>query len=366
MKALIRMFAWSIGVLILTVGVLAALFWDKRTVWPEFPVTNDPTPQVVTRLEPDFAWRTGDKVPVTIFIKQKPNVTVDLNSLAIEGDFELAGAPELYVRDTKSGDKYLRINLNLQSFNPRLKLGMKANMSYTVVGDPDPKVVNVPGLELYTSRTWDGRPARKDGPMAVVHGWHMWITGLALALGVVGAIGALIYIANVKRQLAAAAAEPLKGKALARHRFAPIWERIRRRQDGEDDYKEIERIIRNLFRFETKVSWEIPLEIGDGHPHVTQVVALHQLCCRVLYQGETLSDPEKREIRRLFDEITLPRKAAVKPAQPAAKAPTAAPAQGTAAAAPPADGKPADGAPGDSKSAPPESGDGRAGEGKAG
>jgi hypothetical protein len=311
MKRLFQSLAWSVCVVVVSAAVLAGLYWPHRTVWPNFPVSPSSAPQVVCKTEPDFSWRTGDRVPVTIFIKQKPGVEIDLNSLSVEGDFELSGSQPVYSRDNKDGSKYIRLEVSLQSFAVQPKLTMKASMSYMVKGDPDPKLLSLPVVELYTSRTYDGRPKRQDGPMAVVHGWHFWTTGAALLVGFVGTIAALFYMSWLKKKENEAAAAPLVGRALARRDFEVAWQRIVAGQDGEDDYKEIARIIRRLYRIEARVTWEIPFELGDNHPHLKQILAINKLCDRVLYKGAPLTKTEKAEIRRLFDEITLPKKRTV-------------------------------------------------------
>jgi hypothetical protein len=308
MKKLIQSFAWTICVLIVSVAALTAMFWSKRTIWPEFPQSKDFVPQVVVKVEPDFGWRLADRIPVTLFIKQKADVNIDLNSLAVEGDFEFSGSPTVYSRDNKDGSKYVRIDLMLQSFAVQPKLTMKANMSYLVKGEPDPKLISLPGVELYTSRTWDGRNQRQDGPMAVEHGWHFWTTGLALVLGLTGSLLCGLYLLKIRKEAAEEAAAPLTGRALARQDFELVWQRIQARQDGDEDYKEIARILRRLYRIETRVTWEIPMELGDNHPHLKQILGINKLCDRVIYKDNPLTGPEKAEIRRLFDEITLPAK----------------------------------------------------------
>src|SRR5215470_10514163 len=162
MKGQIRFVTWSALSMILCLGIIAALYWPKRAIWPQFPQSAEPAPQVVVQVDRDFAWRTGDHIPVSVFIKLKPGVAVDLNSLAIEGDFEIAGNPEIFVREERDGTRLIRLLVTLQSFNLKPKLELKANLSYQLAGQREPRVVSLPGLEVYTSRTWDGRPEIKD------------------------------------------------------------------------------------------------------------------------------------------------------------------------------------------------------------
>lgn len=318
MKRLFFTAVWSLAVLLVSAAALTALFWSKRTSWPDFPAQNaGPAPQVVVKVEPDFSWRTGDRIPVTIYVKQPPQVTVDLSSLAIEGDFELAGAPAVYSREQKDGSKLLRIDLTVQSFAVQPKWAMTATMSYLVSSDPLPKVVNLPAVTLYTSRTYDGRPDRQNGPMTVEHGWHYWTTGLALAGGLLGAIAAWMWHASLKKRKKEELEAPLIGRALARFDFEPVWERIASGKDTPADYQQIAGIIRRLYRIYSRVTWEIPMELGDNHPHLKQILHILKLCDRVMYKGAPLTPAEKAQIRQLFDEITLLKKPQTVNAAPA-------------------------------------------------
>src|SRR4029450_9053170 len=170
----------------------------KRTIWPEFPPAADSAPQVVTQVEPDFAWRTGDRIPVHIYVREQPGTQIDLNSLAVEGNFHVRGQPDIFVRDFKDGSRLVHIKLNLQSFNVAEQWTFKAMMSYTVAGSRESYAAKLPETVLYTSRTWDGRMELKDGRLPVVHGLHYWTTAAALLAGLGGLIFALWYLRRLR------------------------------------------------------------------------------------------------------------------------------------------------------------------------
>jgi len=309
MKGQIRFVAWSALSMILCLGIIAALYWPKRAIWPQFPQSAEPAPQVVVQVDRDFAWRTGDHIPVSVFIKQKPGVAVDLNSLAIEGDFEIAGNPQIFVREERDGTRLVRVLVTLQSFNVKEKLQLKANMSYLAGGQRGTKVVSLPGLELYTSRTWDGRTEIKDGPLPALNGFHWLITVLALLVGLGGSIWCLGYIRRLRAAGGETKAGPLSARALARRDFEAVWRRIRIGDQSEDNYKEIERIIRRLYRIEARTLPEIRFELTDNHPHLPQILVIMGQCGKVLYQGLLLSDKDKDDLESAFDEIVPSAKA---------------------------------------------------------
>jgi hypothetical protein len=302
---LIKLIAASMVVVLLASGGLAAYFWQQRTIWPAFPPATTQDPQVAAQVEPDFGWRTGDHVPMVIYIRQQPNTTVDVNSLAMEGDFEIAKPPQVFVRDTKDGARYIRVDLVLQSVHVAPKLTLKANMSYSVEGSNEIHAVSLPGLELYTSRTWDGRMELKDGPLAAKQGYHWWYTIGALLAGFLGLLGSYGYMRKIRAEYVPPLVK-LSAWEQARVDFVTVWARIQQREDTEADYKEIERIIRRLYRVEPRTLYELQFELGINHPHYKQIKVILTNTGKVLYKQQVLSDAEKIEIFEAFQQIFGP------------------------------------------------------------
>ncbi|HEY9867705.1 MAG TPA: hypothetical protein V6D08_00735 [Candidatus Obscuribacterales bacterium] len=310
MKRHLTFVAWIVGVFLLATGALTATFWSKRTIWPEFPAAADSAPQVVVQFEPDFAWRIGDRVPVHIYIKQQPNTELDLNSLAVEGDFEIAGQPDFYVRDRKDGSRYVHVTLELQSFEVGEKLSFKATMSYTVAGSKEPRAASIPEQVFYTSRTWDGRPDIKDGPLPVLHGWHYWTTAAALLAGLAGIVLGLWYLRRLKNAATQPEQIPLSRWEAARLEFEAVWARMAEGDDRPERYKDIERIIRRLYRIESRTVREIPYELGGNHPHLAGILTILGSCEKVLFARRKLTDDERQAIRTTFDTMIPARKKA--------------------------------------------------------
>ncbi len=297
----LKFVAWTVGVFLLAAGALTATFWSKRTIWPEFPAATDSAPQVVTQYEPDFAWRIGDRVPVHIYIKQQPNTQLDLNSLALEGDFEIAGRPEIFVREFRDGSRLVHLKVNLQSFNVAEKWTFKATMSYLVAGSKESHAAKIPGAEIYTSRTWDGRETIKDGPLPVVHGLHYWTTAAALLAGIAGLIFGLWYLRHI-RATTPVEEIPSSSWELARRQFDAVWARIAQGDDSPERYKEVERIIRGHYRIESKTVREVPFELGN-HPHLKGILVILGNCEKVLFARQPLTPEEKLAIKTTFDAM---------------------------------------------------------------
>lgn len=297
----LKFVAWIIGVFLLSAGALTAVFWSKRTIWPEFPAAADSAPQVVTQFEPDFAWRIGDRVPVHVYIKQQPGTQLDLNSLAIEGDFEIAGQPDIFVREFRDGSKLVHLTVNLQSFNVAEKWTFKAMMSYTVAGSKESHTVKIPAAEMYTSRTWDGREKIKDGPLPVIHGLHYWTTAAALLAGLGGLIFGLWYLRRI-RSMTPVEEIPASSWELARRQFDAVWARIAQGDDSPERYKEIERIIRGHYRIESRTVREVPFELGN-HPHLKGILVILGNCEKVLFARQGLTPEEKLAIKTTFDAM---------------------------------------------------------------
>ncbi len=299
-----KRFNLMIGIIAFTCAGVAVLYWPQRIRWPDFPATVGPEPQIVAQVEPDFAWRVGDLVPLTIFIKQQPGTIVDQDSLAFAGDFEIARQPEIYIRDYKDGSRHFSIKLVLQSFQVTHKLGLRGNLAFRVGENRETKVIDLPEVDLYTSRTWDGRPDIQDGPLAAVHGWHVWITALWLVGGIAGVIYALILHRRARR----AAKELLNPPALtarqqARAEFEKVWKSIESGEDLPAHYKRIEQIVRALYRIESRTLYEVRLEIGDNHPHLEHILQVMQVCGLVLYANRRPSQAHKKGLKGAFDSL---------------------------------------------------------------
>ena len=307
----------ALVVLVSTVG-LGAFFWGKRTIWPEFaPVaaTSPLAPQVVADYERDFGWRTGDRITIDIYIKQQPGTEVDLNTLAIQGDFEITGGPDIFTKDKKDGSRYIRLRLPVQAFNLKPNWQLNATMTYRVVGQVDEQLITLPAVILYTSPTWDGqRKEIKEDSAQPVFGYDLYINGAIILGGIVLLIGCI----RVIRRAKSGVDEPevpivLSPREIARREFLKVWALIAQGYVTEENYKEIERIIRRLYRLEARTMREINWELHN-HPHREHVVEILGLCDKVLYHRLFLDESEHERIWAAFNKILPdPARAVVRP-----------------------------------------------------
>lgn len=277
--------------------------------WPEFPAaekTAPPSaPSVVAKLERDFAYRIGDVVPVVLYIKEAPDTRVDLNSIALEGDFEIRGSGKLYQETTKEGGRILRFQLSLQSFSAAPAVSTKAAISYRVLSSNEEYTVSLPALAVSTSNTWDQKERIVEGELFVVHGWHGWINGGLLAAGLLLSIYGYRRYRYFKSLSPEALQSPRRAKrfVVARIRFDRVWSKIEAGDLSAANYIEIERIVRALYEIESKTTREAGFWFLYGNRGPYQAVDILHQCDRVIYLGETLSVEDNLLIKTTFDKL---------------------------------------------------------------
>ncbi len=277
--------------------------------WPEFPAaekTAPPSaPSVVAQLERDFAYRIGDVVPVVLYIKEAPDTRVDLNSIALEGDFEIRGNGKLYQETTKEGGRILRFQLSLQSFSAAPSVSTKAAVSYRVLSTNEEYTVSLPALAVSTSNTWDQKDRIVEGALIVLHGWHGWINGGLLVCGLLLSIYGYRRYRYYKSLSPEALNAPRRAKrfVVARIRFDRVWNKIEAGDLSAANYIEIERIVRALYEIESKTTREAGFWFLYGNRGPYQAVDILHQCDRVIYLGETLSVEDNQLIKTTFDKL---------------------------------------------------------------
>ncbi|MBS1994543.1 MAG: hypothetical protein JSS83_28720 [Cyanobacteria bacterium SZAS LIN-3] len=309
---------------LLVVAALAGLVWlglNTWTTWPHFPsdppaagqpataeqlaAAASPAPEVIVTVDRDYAYRIGDIIPVTVYFKEKPGTVIDLHSIAIEGDFEIAQQPEFFERRTRDGARLVRGNIKLQSFSNTPKLTLKANLSYRIIATNEDVTVSLPAFEAYTSNTWDGRDIIQEGHLRNKYGLDPYFTA-ALVLG--GIFGVVFFFRLARRY---ALEQPilfeLKGLPsrfqLARRDFNDIWARMEAGDRSADRYVEVAQLVRRLYRVETKTTLEASYYLLYSYNGPLQVTDILRACDRVIYRHEMLSDDEHDEIKRVFDKL---------------------------------------------------------------
>lgn len=294
-------------VLLVSLGGLAWYFWGQRTIWPDFPppaAQAAQAPEVVAQYERDFGWRTGDRIVIDVFIKEQPGTEVDLNTLAIQGDFEVSGNPDIFTKEKKDGSRLIRLRLPVQAFNLKPNWQLNATMTYRINGQVDDKQITLPAVVLYTSPTWDGqRQEIKEDTAKPVFGYDLLVNSAIILGGIV----LLIVSIRVIRRAKSGIDEPpvpviLSPREIARREFLKVWALIKQGHVTEENYKEIERIIRRLYRLEARTMREINWEMNN-HPHREHVVEILTLCDKVLYHRMYLNESEHERIWIAFNKI---------------------------------------------------------------
>lgn len=320
--------------LALVLGLELAVFAPQRIDWPDFSAVSNsagapagapvapgqagaapgaPTqtapaplsPQIVTRLSRDFGYRIGDIVPVSLFIKQQAGTEVDMHSIALEGDFEIASEPKVVSEELADGTKRIKADLKLQSFSNAPKLGLKATISYRVLSTNEDFTVTLPGLEAYTSNTWDKRKVLMTGSLTGLYGYDLWVNG-ALILGGFAMMVVFWGLYRKYRSFLASAyeARPKPPRfILARKAFNEVWAKMAAGDRSAENYVEIERIVRDLYNVKTKTTLEAGYWFLMAYNGPHQVVEILHQCDRVIYGQEVLSEDEHNSIKKIFDKL---------------------------------------------------------------
>jgi len=303
------------------VGGFAWYSWNTRTTWPHFP--SDPpaagqvataeqlaaakslAPEVIVTYDRDYGYRIGDLIPVTVYFKEKPGTQIDLHSIAIEGDFEIAQQPVFFERRTKDGARLVRGSIKLQSFSNTPKLTLKANLSYRIIETNDDVTISLPAFEAYTSNTWDGRDIIQEGDLAGKYGVDPYYT-IALIFG--GIFGVIFFFRLTRRYANEQPVEyemkALPGRfQLARRDFNDLWDRMEAGDRSADRYAEMSQLLRRLYRVETKTTLEASYYLLYSYNGPLQVTEILRACDRVIYRDETLSEEDHAGIKLVFDKL---------------------------------------------------------------
>jgi hypothetical protein len=161
------------------------------------------TPSALTVIDNgrNFGYRIADPVAVSIYIRQPKGVTVDAETLVVEGDFEVTAQPVTTVQTLPDGGKGLRLQLTAQSFSPAPRLSMRFTLSYRVPGNREEQELRVPPIVVHTSRTWDGRQNLKGEVWSSIPVAHWGATLLLLCTGLVTGVLFGRKLAQIRREV---------------------------------------------------------------------------------------------------------------------------------------------------------------------
>lgn len=260
-----------------------------------------------------FAYRLGDKVPITVQIDAPAYAMFDFSSLkkgtiAFDGsDFELAAEPVI-IGPSVEGDRAMwRIDLLVQTFVPKYGVPFVLDLRYAVKmsGDgktPDWNVLSTPEFIVTTSRTLDNGRNIKHGDLSEVAPARA-----ALALPAIG-VGLLLVLWYPAVRLAAWLNRTRPGRVPSREEVA--WLELDRLFARGSSWYEDERApgiisatVRGYFDFGSLTTKEIGAAQRDN-PQLAQLMELLTGLDKILYGGQKLEGGESAEqIRKLTAQL---------------------------------------------------------------
>lgn len=302
-----KLFRWAIACLGVAVLLFAGIhFLKPGERWPQFPKEAvGPAPAVMFDVERDFGWRTGDVIPLTIYIREFPGTSVDVEGLALEGDFEVRGDVKVDSRATADGGRIIRVRMDVQSFAFKPEVGARVSMTWNKAGSKEWEEVPRAQVTVHTSPTWDGRQAIQEGRLQFLQGWHLVQTITVFALSVLGILLSVKLLRYVKRNTPPRPPEPKRPPTLyewAQMRFDAAWARIEQGDRSDEVFREIDHVTRKLLQVETVQLSHLDIAL-QSHPFARQGMFIIKTCERKLFRGDTLEDKYVVAIKTAFDQI---------------------------------------------------------------
>lgn len=284
----------------------------NQNQWPDFSQVEQSSeelaPKVVASPERDFGWRVGDKVPLTFFIQQMPGTRIDVHSMAVEGDFEIVELPKFTFKDFDDGSKYIKVELQIQSMAVEDTLKLKAYMLYRNIETNLDHLVEFPVFEAHRSKVWDGRDIIQRGDTSV-DTYSIMVNSLIITFaGILLAIALLFANAHFNRRFFVSfLPEDFNSRRkIARKEFDIAWAHIEAGNFDAESYKELARIVRELFHLQTHGFREIAGRLGEGHPYKKTITRMLMLLANPMYRDRKLNAKEHNRVKELFDEMVPP------------------------------------------------------------
>lgn len=281
--------------------------------WPEFHrvehTTKSPlSPKAVIFQNRDFGWRIGDHIPLTFYIEQQPGTTVDIYSLAVEGDFEFVNPPEFEFRAFENGSTQIKVNMTLQSMSVSDELSLKGYMLYRNHETNLDHLFEIPVASFHRTDTWDGRDVIMVGETKIdKHGLMVHTLTIIFAGALIASFLFFLNRSLIRRFLIAGFDEDFNSRRLiARREFDRAWKHIEDGNYTTEAYSEVARVVRELFHLQTAGFREIRKKLGEGHPYRKHVSLILQLLAQPMYRDRKLRLEQHYRIKKLFDEMVPP------------------------------------------------------------
>lgn len=279
-----------IVIVALCVGVV---WWLNQPTWPEFGKTQDNQPQVIVKVERDYAYHLGDLIEVEVFVHQPVGITIDPKSLSVGGDFELAQKPSVRQKELKDGSTAFRIGLAVQSFRVKKEQVMEGTLSYRA--DDKRQDLTIKPLTIHTSNTWDGRKELMEGADPRVP--MLWYTlRHAVPLAVSSIIFLVLTVVAFRNWLKTRVKEPAVDQVLVR--VTEIAALIRSGECTKAQYLELDGLIRAEYAI-----GPIPCNQLSDKQHAPIAIKLLQANEPAIYAEEPLPDDQRATLSSLLEEV---------------------------------------------------------------
>lgn len=294
-------------------GLLAFLFLaiahrvhtSKPVQWPRFEQAQSGSPAAVIKLERDYGYRTGDIVPVEIFLQEQPGMKIDLDSLVFEGDFEVRGDATLQTRTAPDGQSTHYIKVDLQSLAVKDKL--ESGLSFVWESLADKKIHEWradAAIKVSTSPTWDGRPNIRMGDRQLRTGFHWVYSGALIATSLFIMIWCNWVILRYERHgkiYDSSRRRYVNPAAELRARLCSTWQQITAGSTDIQLFTELNADLRKLFGIPTVPVENIPSQLNNSLAEPTQRVLFH--CEQVIFGHKSLAPEEMATMNHDLDLI---------------------------------------------------------------
>ncbi|MBZ0189019.1 MAG: hypothetical protein K8F91_22430, partial [Candidatus Obscuribacterales bacterium] len=176
--------------------MMVTMAWQNRSnqagEWPEFLGSTEAgkQPQYNYEVTPDFGWRTGNLVPLTLYFKCPATVDLLAWQIGIEGDFNLVNSQ---VFTKQEGENTLtKVNLTLQAFTYKPAWQVDVSVPYRRDAGEIAQLKLAP-IEVSTSKTYDDKKSQhpKEPFAEPIHKGHLLATMAWLASGSFGMVFAV-------------------------------------------------------------------------------------------------------------------------------------------------------------------------------
>ncbi|MBX9689545.1 MAG: hypothetical protein K2X27_22740 [Candidatus Obscuribacterales bacterium] len=280
---------------------------------PEFPTVAAGLPAAVVQMEPDIGWRTGDILPVRIYIHEPSGIVVDTRSLMVNGDTRLRDS-KVRIQAMPDGSRVLQLDVELQSFVFEERHKAELRVDYRVLATKERKVAILPALEFSSSRTYDGDKTTKhpkDRPAVYAESQGYILTVGLAALGLFGLLSSFWYLLMrpvYRREKAPLMPDTDEWREAVRQVHA-ILARLKKGEAQVPLLTGLEGLLRRLYNLDAVTVTELQVLSDGAHPALQPLTLVCADCQRSIYANLPLSQKELSNLGELVLEAlaALPR-----------------------------------------------------------